>query len=74
MILIAESGSTKCSWILSDVKGTLINKFNTIGFNPYFVNSKNITSILEDSDLKKYKSEIKYVFFLWGRMFFKKKK
>lgn len=63
MILIAESGSTKCNWVLSDSKGILKTKFDTIGFNPYFINSKNITNHLEDSDLKKYKSRVKYVFF-----------
>ena len=36
MIAIADSGSTKTLWVLSDGKG-LEYTFKTIGFNPYFV-------------------------------------
>lgn len=36
MILIAESGSTKCDWVLLDLKGREIERWNTMGFNPYF--------------------------------------
>tara|TARA_B100000287_G_C20640182_1_gene783167 strand:+ start:281 stop:1132 length:852 start_codon:yes stop_codon:yes gene_type:complete len=63
MILIAESGSTKCNWVLSNNKGKRIDVFNTIGFNPYFIDSENIIIQLNKSDLSKYKSQIKSVFF-----------
>ena len=36
MIAIADSGSTKTLWVLSDGKGQE-HTFKTIGFNPYFV-------------------------------------
>lgn len=42
MILIAESGSTKCDWILLENNGTEIKRFKTMGFNPYFHSSELI--------------------------------
>ena len=36
MIAIADSGSTKTLWVVSDGKGQKYT-FKTIGFNPYFV-------------------------------------
>ena len=41
MILIADSGSTKCSWALVGQQGNLIKEISTIGFNPYFIDKKN---------------------------------
>ncbi len=35
MILIADSGSTKTSWILSDGE-KIIKNITTIGYNPYY--------------------------------------
>jgi len=63
MILIADSGSTKCSWALCDQHGVLIKKFMTIGFNPYFIDKKKILKELEQSDLTKHSNEIHEVFF-----------
>ena len=40
MILIADSGSTKCSWALCNEQGDIVLKCNTIGFNPYFIDEK----------------------------------
>ena len=34
MILIADSGSTKCDWLLTDTKGNIIQKQKTLGINP----------------------------------------
>lgn len=36
MILIADSGSTKCDWALVDEKGTRLGNYQTMGLNPYF--------------------------------------
>jgi glucosamine kinase len=36
MILIADSGSTKCDWALVDDKGNKLDAFETMGLNPYF--------------------------------------
>jgi len=63
MILIADSGSTKCSWALCDTNGELIKEISTIGFNPYFIDHPAIISHLEKSELTQYKDKITYVFF-----------
>ena len=63
MILIADSGSTKCSWALCDRKGKLVKEMLTIGFNPYFIKRSGILSHLNNSDLKNYKNEVTHVFF-----------
>lgn len=36
MYLIAESGSTKCDWILVDHTGTYVDLYKTMGYNPFF--------------------------------------
>ena len=63
MILIADSGSTKCSWILTDEENQKVLECNTIGFNPYFITHKNIPNHLKNSDLDDLKKNIKKVFF-----------
>ena len=63
MILIADSGSTKCSWALCDKHGKLIKEIRTIGFNPYFIDKKNILKELKKSSLSEGAKEIKEVFF-----------
>jgi hypothetical protein len=35
MILVADSGSTKCDWIFTDGDQTTLT-FHTMGFNPFF--------------------------------------
>jgi glucosamine kinase len=63
MILIADSGSTKCSWALCDKEGTLIKETKTIGFNPYFIDKKNILIHLKDSELLEHADSIQEIFF-----------
>ena len=63
MILIADSGSTKCSWALCDTNGKLIQEISTIGFNPYFIDDKSILNHLENSELNNWKDKIYHVFF-----------
>lgn len=63
MILIADSGSTKCSWALCDTTGTLIKEISTIGFNPYFINHSCIIEHLEKSELNQYKENVVSIFF-----------
>lgn len=46
MILIADSGSTKTDWRLVDNSGK-IHSHATIGFNPYFQTSEQITNELQ---------------------------
>ena len=63
MILIADSGSTKCSWALCSQNGKLIKEIRTIGFNPYFIDKKNVLKELEKSNLTEHSKEIKEVYF-----------
>lgn len=63
MILIADSGSTKCSWATCDTDGNLVSECKTIGFNPYFVDDETILEHLNNSDLVKTKDEFTHLFF-----------
>ena len=74
MILIADSGSTKCSWALCDTDGNLIKEISTIGFNPYFIDHPSILSHLKKSDLNQYKDKIRQVFFYGAGCSSKEKK
>lgn len=63
MILVADSGSTKTDWRLINEKRE-INKFKTIGFNPFFIDNKGIVNELKIS-LPSYvlPDDIGYVYF-----------
>lgn len=50
MILIAESGSTKCDWVLLDKQGREIERWNTMGFNPYFHSAKKVAEVLSGTE------------------------
>ncbi len=63
MILIADSGSTKCSWALCDEGGNIVFECNTIGFNPYFIDENNILKNLNQSELVEHIDSIKNVIF-----------
>jgi glucosamine kinase len=63
MILIADSGSTKCSWALCNQNGELIKEIRTIGFNPYFIDKKNILKELKKSSFAEVVKKVKEVFF-----------
>ncbi len=43
MVIIADSGSTKCDWALIQPDGEIISIFSTMGFNPFF-HTKEIIS------------------------------
>jgi glucosamine kinase len=64
MILIADSGSTKCDWALVDEKGNKLNAFETMGLNPYF-HAPNITEMAlnENADLVAVAPQISRIFF-----------
>lgn len=64
MILIADSGSTKCDWILVDKKGKPQNDFKTMGFNPFFHDADFVfEKVSENKDLIAHADEISFVFF-----------
>jgi len=48
MILIADSGSTKTDWVLWNSDNDQIHSFKTIGLNPYFVNSQQVTEVVAE--------------------------
>ena len=45
MKLIADSGSTKTTWILMDGK-KVKNSITTVGLNPYFLNSEDVEAVI----------------------------
>jgi len=47
MILIADSGSTKTSWILTDGR-SIINQISTIGFNPNYYKDNDFENIIKN--------------------------
>lgn len=63
MILIAESGSTKCEWILV-ASGDTAGPFHTHGLNPFFTTRKKVTDALRSiPDIIKAGSQITDVHF-----------
>ena len=46
IFLLAESGSSKTDWILAD-KHQVFVRCQTQGLNPYFVDSKQLASIMK---------------------------
>jgi len=63
MILIADSGSTKCTWALCSKTKEEVQYFSTIGFNPYFTSKEKMISHLEQSELNSFANQIETVYF-----------
>ncbi|MBL7892279.1 MAG: N-acetylglucosamine kinase [Bacteroidia bacterium] len=63
MLLIADSGSTKTDWVLID-KGKKQSRYNTIGYNPYFITTEKICDSLSQTLLPQLDAgSIKKIFF-----------
>jgi len=63
MIIVADSGSTKCDWRLV-VDEENIRGFSTIGFNPFFHDEDFIEQeILKETQLSQIASEVTAVYF-----------
>jgi len=63
MIIVTDSGSTKCDWIIIDNSNTHL-KTKTMGFNPFFHSTEFILNkIQENETFQDYKSEIKEIYF-----------
>ncbi|MFN5209560.1 MAG: ATPase [Bacteroidota bacterium] len=61
MILIADSGSTKCDWVLID--GQHRHDFSTMGFNPFFHNEQVISdAIRNNKELFAFSEKVKLLF------------
>lgn len=65
MILIVDSGSTKCDWIAVDENGNqLFEKIRTKGLNPAILSEKKLRKTIKKSkELKKNRDEVSHVFF-----------
>lgn len=65
MILIADSGSTKCDWFLYElINNKVVKRLRTAGVNPSVLKKKSIHQILTNSkELNEFKNEITAVFF-----------
>ncbi|MFL5754016.1 MAG: N-acetylglucosamine kinase, partial [Bacteroidia bacterium] len=63
MILIADSGSTKTDWVLTDNDKNQF-RFSTIGYNPYFIDSENIYHSLTQNLIPRFDAhKVKKVIF-----------
>ena len=63
MILIADSGSTKCAWAVCNTDGGILFIYETLGFNPKYSSFESITSELNSSKLNSIKSDVQEVYF-----------
>jgi len=65
MILIVDSGSTKCDWIAIDESGNqLLEKIRTKGLNPAILSEKKLTKIIKkNKTLKENRDKMSHVFF-----------
>jgi len=63
MLLIADSGSTKTDWILTDGKLST-SRYNTIGYNPYFIDTENIYQSISQKLISQFDaSTVKNIYF-----------
>lgn len=64
MILIADSGSTKCDWTLIQ-NGAIVGEFSTMGFNPFYHSPEAIAKgVYSHPQLVKIKDEIQLIRYL----------
>lgn len=65
MVLIVDSGSTKCDWIVVDANGKqLQEKIRTHGLNPAILMEKQLKNIIKESEeLMMIKAKVTHVFF-----------
>ena len=63
MILVADSGSTKCDWILIDSQSNQ-HKTNSMGFNPFFHDADLVYSkVMENELFIEYRNRVSEVYF-----------
>ena len=63
-ILIADSGSTKCDWMVVDASGHVESEFHTMGFNPYFHDADLVEAKMNDSaEAMSIANQIRKVYF-----------
>lgn len=64
MILVADSGSSKTDWLLSDGSDQP-KAFRSVGLNPYFRTEKEIAKVLQDqlTELTAYADQVDEIYF-----------
>lgn len=65
MILVVDSGSTKCDWIAVDKEGNqLLDKLRTKGLNPAILTEKKLKKTIKKSkELSAHRHTVTYIFF-----------
>ena len=64
MVFIVESGSTKADWVLLSAQGEEVNRWNLMGFNPFFHSADLIEKALrEASELASYADAVQQIWF-----------
>lgn len=64
MILLADSGSTKCDWLLLNSDWEIISHIKTMGLNPYFHNEIKIGEVIaKNAEFKAIASNVSAVYF-----------
>ncbi|MBC7381445.1 MAG: N-acetylglucosamine kinase [Bacteroidia bacterium] len=66
MFLIADSGSTKTDWCLTDATDANRKVFHTIGYNPYFIDTEAIYYSLSENLLKDLDANIVTEVYFYG--------
>lgn len=63
MILVADSGSTKCDWKLIDGKETVVST-STIGLNPFYKDEKVVAEVVtSNSELVEFSAKVSEIYF-----------
>lgn len=64
MILLADSGSTKCDWLIMNEDFTEADRALTMGFNPYFHSEAVIsTAIKQNEKLSAIKEKVSHIYY-----------
>ena len=63
MILIADSGSTTCSWAECSSNGEVIRIHKTVGFNPKYTSGESLLNALANSTLNGMKKKVTEIHF-----------
>jgi N-acetylglucosamine kinase-like BadF-type ATPase len=63
MIIIADSGSTKCAWAQCSTNGEIIKIHQTLGLNPKYTSHNSLLTELENSSLSTIRNQVKEIHF-----------
>ena len=73
MIIIADSGSTKCAWAQCSTNGEIIKIHQTVGLNPKYTSHNSLLTELENSSLSALEIKLKkFIFMAQGVLQMKK--